>query len=95
MYHMHVYYTARDKETLCRFFEAVKREKIMEKTREEDGNLKYEYYFSAERENEILIVEEWKSKESQQHHDGLNHILKLMEIKAEYGILTQAEEIDG
>mgnify|MGYP003375351318 CR=1 FL=1 len=65
MYHMHVYYTARDKETLYRFFEAVKREKIMEKTREEDGNLKYEYYFSAERENEILIVEEWKSKESQ------------------------------
>ena len=26
MYHMHVYYTARDKETLYRFFEAVKRE---------------------------------------------------------------------
>ena len=95
MYHMHVYYTARDKETLCRFFEAVKKEGIIEKTREEDGNLRYEYYFSAERENEILIVEAWKSKEAQQRHDGLNHILRLMEIKEEYGISTLAEEING
>lgn len=93
MYHMHVYYTAKDKETLCRFFEVVKKEGIMEKTREEEGNIKYEYYFSADRENEILIVEKWKSKEAQQYHDSLDHISRLMEIKSEYGILTQAEEV--
>lgn len=93
MFHMHVYYTAENAEILTAFFEEVKKAGIIEKTRREEGNKLYEYYFSAERDNEILIVEEWIDEKSQQHHDGLPHIEQLMKIKEKYGIETRVEAI--
>lgn len=41
MFNLHVFYTARDKETLCRFYDEVKAAGIIETTHEEDGNLRY------------------------------------------------------
>lgn len=93
MFNLHVFYTARDKETLCRFYDEVKAAGIIETTHEEAGNLRYEYYFSADRDNEILIVEQWKDRASQEYHDTLPHLVKLGEIKEKYGIETVIEEI--
>lgn len=93
MFDMHVYYAACDGDTARRFYEEVKAAGIIDATRSEEGNLLYEYYFSSERENEILLLEKWKDKESQRYHDGLPHIAKLGEIKKKYGIETSAEEI--
>lgn len=93
MYHLHVYYKAKDRETRDRFYEEVRKAGIIEETHKEDGNLCYEYYFSVERDNEILIVENWKDRESQGYHDSLPHLVELGEIKEKYGIETQIEEL--
>ncbi len=93
MYHLHVYYKAKDRQTRDHFYEEVRKAGIIEATHEEAGNLCYEYYFSAERNNEILIVENWKDRESQVYHDGLPHLVKLGEIKEKYGIETVIEEV--
>lgn len=93
MFNMHVFYTAKDKETLCEFYDEVEREGIIEETHKEEGNLRYDYYFSADRDNELLIVEQWKDKESQIYHDALPHLVKLGEIKEKYGIQTSIEEL--
>lgn len=93
MFNMHVNYIAKDKETLSSFYDEVLRAGIADATRAEEGCLLYEYYFSAERENEILLLEKWKDKESQSYHYGLPHIVRLGEIKEKYGIETSAEEV--
>jgi len=48
--------------------------------------------FYTERDNEILLIENWKDKASQEYHDQLPHIKTLGEIKARHGIDTEFKE---
>lgn len=93
MYNLYVTYTAKDKETIHKFYDEVKENGIIAASQIEEGNYRYEYYFSAERENEILILEKWKDKDAQEFHDTLPHLVKLGEIKVKYGIETSIEEV--
>lgn len=50
MFNLHVFYTAKDKATLNQFYDEVLKAGIIKATHEEEGNIRYEYYFSAERD---------------------------------------------
>lgn len=52
MFSINVTYKSKDKDTLRRF-----NYDITAVTRTEDGCLLYEFYFSAERDNELLLIE--------------------------------------
>ena len=86
-----VLYKAENGEVLRKFYEEVKNAGIIEKSREEAGNLRYDYFFSADKENEILLVEKWESPEAQKEHSGLPHFAELGKIKEKYKIQTEAE----
>lgn len=93
MFSINVTYKAKDKDTLRRFYDDLTAEKIEEVTRTEDGCLLYEFYFSAERDNELLLVEKWVDRASQERHDMKSHMQKLTEIKERLGIETSIEEV--
>lgn len=93
MYDLYVTYAAKDRGTIRKFYDEVLAAGIIAATRAEEGNFRYEYYFSAEKENEILLIEKWKDKEAQQYHDSLPHLKTLGEIKEKYGIETSFEEV--
>ena len=93
MYNLLVTYTAKDSQTLRAFYKEVSEAGIIEETHKEEGNLRYDYFFSCERDNEILIMEKWVDKEAQVYHDGLPHLVTLGKIKEKYGIETAFEEI--
>lgn len=93
MYYLHVTYTAKDKETAHQFYDEVKKAEIIDITRKEPGNLYYEYFFSAERENEILLLEQWEDKESQIQHSRQPHFAALTEIKAKYEIKSVLQQL--
>ena len=89
---IHIYYLRKKfvnkgKET-CR-----KKAEIIDITRNEPGNLRYEYFFSAERENEILLLEQWEDKASQIRHGKQPHFAELAEIKEKYEIKSFLEEL--
>ncbi|MBR3641482.1 MAG: antibiotic biosynthesis monooxygenase [Oscillibacter sp.] len=50
----------------------------------EEGNLKYDYYFSAQDENELLLVESWTEKALQDKHCSTDTFRRLQELKAQY-----------
>ena len=79
--------------THLKFYDEVLAAGIIAATRAEEGNFRYEYYFSAEKENEILLIEMWKDKAAQQYHDSLPHLETLAKIKEKYGIETSFEEV--
>lgn len=54
---------------------------ILSAIRAEDGCLRYDYYLSCQDENEILLLEAWKSKEKQQVHMTQEHMKRLVDIK--------------
>ena len=93
MYNLLVTYTAKDEQTLRAFYQEVEAAGIISETHKEEGNLRYDYYFSCERANEILSVDNWVDKAAQVYHDELPHLIALGKIKEKYGIETAFEEL--
>ena len=66
------------------FYKAVTESQVPEKSRAEEGNIKYDYYFSTDDENEVLLIEHWKDEEAFEFHTQQAHFKGLQSIKAEY-----------
>ena len=66
------------------FYNAIIRQGIADAARAEDGNEKYNYYFSPENENELVLLEIWQSAEAVQFHMETPHYQALVELKKEY-----------
>ena len=63
------------------FVERMKSEGVLQAVREEDGCIRYDYYYADENPNELLLIEAWESKEHQQIHIGQPHMATLRECK--------------
>jgi quinol monooxygenase YgiN len=66
------------------FYRMLMESGIAEASRAEEGNEKYEYYYSPDNENELLLLEVWKSAEAVELHQQSVHFKKLGELKKEY-----------
>ena len=66
------------------FYNAIIRQGIADAARAENGNEKYDYYFSPENENELVLLEIWQSAEAVQFHMDTQHYQALVELKKEY-----------
>ena len=70
----------------CResFVRQVVEEGILTLIREEKGCLAYDYYFSAQDADELLLIERWESAAHQRVHMEQPHMTRLREIKNKY-----------
>ena len=93
MYNILVYYKAKSKEDIQGFYEGVKAANVVEKSRKDAGNIQYDYFFSAEKGNEILLVERWVSKELQQAHTTQPFFAELADLKRKYNVTTSIDEL--
>ena len=80
---LYVRYQAKDG---CRetFVREIVETGILTLIREEPGCLAYDYYFSAQDENEVLLIEQWESAAHQRVHMEQSHMARLREIKEKY-----------
>ena len=62
---------------------------ILDEIRREDGAIRYEYYYSAENEDGILLPEEWAGEKAQQVHLQKPHMERLKEMKGRFIGQTQ------
>ncbi len=76
------------------FIKMVKETGILDAIRNEDGCIKYDYYFSEKDANELLLIEQWASKEHQQIHMTQPHMLKFQEFRNDYIAETVLGEIE-
>lgn len=76
------------------FVERVRTEGILEAVRAEDGCLRYDYYYSEENPNEILLIEAWESKTHQQVHIEQPHMARLREFKSDYIEVSKLGEFE-
>lgn len=77
-----------------KFIEKVKSTGILDAIRNEDGCIKYDYYLSEKDPNELLLIEQWETKNHQQIHIEQPHMHMLREFKADYISNTVLGEID-
>ena len=66
------------------FVKRVRDEGVLDAIRAEDGCHCYDYYFSEEDENEIMLIEAWETKHHQEVHIGQSHMATLRSFKGEY-----------
>ena len=65
---------------------------IVSAIRQEEGCIRYDYYFCEKDQNELLLIEEWESKEHQQIHLTQPHMDALRAVKEDYVISTNLGE---
>ncbi len=66
--------------------------RIVNTVRAEDGCISYDYYFSAESPDTVLLIEKWVSPEQQEAHLQTAHMAELMKIKEKYISGTSVEK---
>lgn len=76
------------------FVQRVKEEGVLSAIREENGCVRYDYYFSEKDKNELLLVESWETKQHQQVHLSMPHMDTLRSFKDEYIESSKLIEID-
>lgn len=76
------------------FIQKVKETGILEAIRGEDGCIRYEYYLSEKDPNELLLIEQWTSKNHQQIHIEQPHMAELRGFKGDYITNTVLGEIE-
>ena len=77
------------------FLEAIVSEGIDVACRAEAGNIKYDYYMSADKADEMLLVEKWRDADAVTSHGQEAHFKRLGEIKNEYVEETIIEKYVG
>ncbi len=60
----------------------------------EEGNEQYDYYFSTENEDELLLLEMWSSEEALAAHSLTKHFERLKAIKDEFVTDTVINRFD-
>ena len=76
------------------FIQKVKDTGILDSIRAEDGCKKYDYYLSESDPNELLLIEQWETKQHQQIHIKQPHMARLRELKEDYITKTLLGEIE-
>ena len=66
---------------------------ILDAIRAESGCIKYDYYLSEKDPNELLLIEQWETKEHQQIHITQPHMDRLREMKDDYIADTRLGEV--
>ncbi len=66
------------------FVERLKADGILAAIRAEDGCEMYDFYFSEEDENKILLVEAWASRRHQEVHMTTEHMARFRVLKDNY-----------
>ena len=65
--------------------------KIVEKIRNEKGNLGYEYFLPIEDDNYVLLMDSWENQEALDEHHESNTMNKIMELRNKYDLHMKVE----
>ena len=76
------------------FIQKVKDTGVLDAIRCEDGCIRYDYYLSEKDPNELLLIEQWESREHQQVHIKQPHMAQLRTFKNDYITDTLLGEIE-
>ena len=76
------------------FVRRVREEGILDAIRAEDGCHRYDYYFSEEKENELLLLEAWETKRHQEVHMTQPHMDALRKLNSEHIVSAMLGEYE-
>ena len=69
-----------------RFAEEMTATGIVDEIRREEGNLRYEYYYPADSDDHVLLIDSWQDQAALDRHHALPVMQKIMELRDKYDL---------
>lgn len=91
---MHVTYLLKPTAVREEFCRALEREKILDKTRAEDGCRTYQLFYPVDAENQVFLLEIWETAETMAAHKGTDQCRELQEIKKKFVENTSFQQFE-
>lgn len=87
---INIYYTGKNGNAK-KFVEEMEQSGIAQKIRAEDGNLKYDYFYSVAEPETVLLVDQWKSQEALDIHHATPMMNQIIALREKYDITMKVE----
>lgn len=94
MTNFYVTYSMPTKEARDGYYNDVKNRGIIDKSRAEDGCIRYDFFFPAESDTTLFLWEQWESRDHQKAHCQTEHFAEMGPLKDKYGVTTSIDIVD-
>ena len=88
---INIYYKGEDGNARL-FAEEMVSRGIVDKVRDEEGNLGYEYYFPMDDTETVLLIDKWKDQESLDIHHKSDVMKEIAELRTKYKLSMRVEK---
>jgi quinol monooxygenase YgiN len=65
---------------------------IVDRIRQEEGNLKYEYFFPVDDNSTVLLIDQWKDEEALNIHHKSEMMKEIAELRDKYKLKMKVEK---
>ena len=87
---INIYYTGKDGNAY-KFANEMISSGIVDEIRNEEGNLKYEYFLPMNNSETILLIESWKNQEALDIHHKSEMMKKIANLREKYKLKMRVE----
>ena len=87
---VNIYYTGKDG-SAKQFAQEMVESGVVDEIRCEEGNERYEYFFSMKDEETVLLIDAWKDQASIDVHHASPMMSKIMELREKYNLHMKVE----
>ena len=88
---LHVYYACKAGQAES-FVQALKSSGLQGKVHAEDGCLQYDYHFSCEQADTVVLLEKWRDAAALEKHMSQPHMAEIRAVKEQYVEETRIEK---
>lgn len=94
MISVNIYYTG-ENGNAKRFAEEMEKSGIAAKIREEKGNLGYEYFFPANDEETVLLIDKWTDQSAIDSHHASPMMAQITRLREKYDLTMKVERFSS
>lgn len=88
---INIYYTGKNG-SAKKFAEEMVNSGIVERIRNEEGNLKYEYFFPMDDDETVLLIDRWENEEALDKHHKTEMMSEIAKLRDKYNLHMQVEQ---
>ena len=91
---INIYYTGKDGSARA-FAKEMTESGLVDRIRQEEGNLGYEYFFPVDHEETILLIDKWKNLEALDFHHKTDMMKQIAVLREKYKLKMKVERYQG
>lgn len=88
---INIYYTG-ENGSARKFAEEMVSSGVVERVRNEKGNLKYEYFFPMDDPETVLLIDRWENKEALDIHHKSEMMQEIAQLRDKYHLHMKVEQ---